>query len=147
MARGRAADDRADGHDQLGHGGSGPHDRGAGCRGGWRGEGIRSLEHWVQWKAGVSERRAQDLVKIARRIEDLPRCWALFAAGRISEDTMARLARRLPAGRDAELARLVPELMVSQLNRILRTCPSSPTAARSAAAAGAGAVRGFLHRS
>ena len=93
---------------------------------GWRGHGIRSLEHWVQWKAGVSERRAQDLVKIARRIDDLPRCWGLFAEGRITEDTMARLARRLPAARDAELARLVPDLMVSQLNRILRTCPEQP---------------------
>ncbi len=93
---------------------------------GWQGHGIRSLEHWVQWKAGISERRAQDLVKIARRIDDLPRCWSLFAEGRISEDAMARVARRLPAARDAELARLVPELMVSQLNRILKTCPEQP---------------------
>src|SRR5436190_12423096 len=94
--------------------------------GGWQGHGIRSLEHWVQWKAGVSERRAQDLVKIARRIDDLPRCWGLFSEGRITEDTMARLARRLPAVRDAELAALVPGLMVSQLSRILRTCPEQP---------------------
>jgi hypothetical protein len=95
--------------------------------GGWQGHGIRSLEHWVQWKAGISERRAQDLVKIARRMDELPRCWGLFAAGRISEDTMGRLARRLPAARDAELAHLVPQLMVSQLNRILRTCPEQRT--------------------
>ena len=93
---------------------------------GWRGHGIRSLEHWVQWKAGVSERRAQDLVKIARRIDDLPRCWSLFSDGRITEDTMARLARRLPASRDAELAVMLPGLLVSQLNRILRTCPEQP---------------------
>jgi hypothetical protein len=25
---------------------------------GWMGHGIRSIEHWVQWKACVSERRA-----------------------------------------------------------------------------------------
>jgi hypothetical protein len=93
---------------------------------GWRGHGIRSLEHWVQWKAGISERRARDLVTIAQRIEELPRCWSLFAEGRITEDTMARLARRLPAARDAELAGLVPGLMVSQLGRILRTCPEQP---------------------
>ena len=72
--------------------------------GGWQGHGIRSLEHWVQWKACVSERRAQNLVRIARRVEDLPRCWALFSEGRLTEDVMARLARRLPAERDAELA-------------------------------------------
>ena len=61
---------------------------------------------------------------------------------------MARLARRLPAGRDAELARLVPELMVSQLNRILRTCPEQPDGKPDpAAAAGAGAVHGVLQGS
>jgi hypothetical protein len=65
-------------------------------------------------------------VRIARRTEDLPRCWALFSEGRLTEDVMARLARRLPAERDAELAALVPELMVSQLSRILRTCPELP---------------------
>ena len=93
---------------------------------GWMGYGIRSIEHWVQWKAGISERRAQDLVRIARRIDELPRCWGLFSEGRITEDVMARLARRLPAQRDAELASLVPDLMVSQLGRILRTCPEQP---------------------
>ncbi|MET0903220.1 MAG: DUF222 domain-containing protein [Acidimicrobiales bacterium] len=85
-----------------------------------------SCRCWVQWKACMSERRSQDLVRIARRIDDLPRCWALFAEGRLTEDLMARLARRLPAERDAELAALVPELMVSQLARILRTCPQQP---------------------
>jgi hypothetical protein len=94
--------------------------------GGWQGHGIRSLEHWVQWKAGISERRAQGLAKIARRIDELPRCWSLFSEGRITEDTMTRLARRLPAARDAELALLLPDLMVSQLSRILRTCPEQP---------------------
>lgn len=94
--------------------------------GGWQGHGICSLEHWVQWKAGVSQRRAHGLVKIAQRRDDLPRCWNLFREGRITEDVMARLARRLPAVRDAELAPLVPQLMVSQLNRILRSCPEQP---------------------
>jgi hypothetical protein len=96
------------------------------ARDGWQGHGIRSLEHWVQWKACVSERRAQDLVRIARRVDDLPRCWALFSAGRLTEDVMARLARRLPSERDSELSLLVPDLMVSQLARILRTCPELP---------------------
>ena len=94
--------------------------------GGWQGHGIRSLEHWVQWKACLSERRSQNLVRIARRVDDLPRCWSMFSEGRITEDLMALLARRLPAARDAELAALVPELMVSQLARILRTCPELP---------------------
>ncbi|MDP1807594.1 MAG: DUF222 domain-containing protein, partial [Acidimicrobiales bacterium] len=93
---------------------------------GWHGHGIRSVEHWVTWKACVSESRAAGLVRIARRIEELPRCWALFEAGRITEDVMVQLARRVPADRDAELARMVSDLLVSQLRRILRSCPELP---------------------
>lgn len=95
-------------------------------RDGWLGHGIRSVEHWVTWKACVSERRAQGLVRIARRIEELPRCWALFESGRITEDLMVLLARRLPADRDGEMAQQVPSLLVSQLRRILATCPELP---------------------
>ena len=117
---------------------------------GWQGHGIRSVEHFVQWKAGVSEGRSQNLVRVARRIHELPMCWALFSEGRITEDVMVRLARRLPAERDAELARQAPTLMVSQLNRILRTCPELPDGKpnpiprvrRSATCAGTGTRRG-----
>ncbi len=64
---------------------------------GWGGHGIRSVEHWVTWKAGVSRRRAENLVRIARRIDDLPACWALFSEGRLTEDAMVRIACRVPA--------------------------------------------------
>lgn len=93
---------------------------------GWHGHGIRSVEHWVTWKACVSESRASGLVRIARRIQELPRCWALFEAGQITEDIMVQLARRVPATRDAEMARQVPDLLASQLRRILRSCPELP---------------------
>lgn len=93
---------------------------------GWQGHGIRSVEHWVQWKAMVSERRSQDLVRIARRVHELPMCWALFSEGRLTEDVMTRLVRRLPAERDAEMARLAPTLLIRQLDRILRSCPELP---------------------
>ena len=51
---------------------------------GWVGWGIRSPEHWVSWKAAVSHTRAVGLVQIARRIDELPACWALFEAGQIT---------------------------------------------------------------
>ena len=54
--------------------------------GGWGGHGIRSVEHWVQWKAGLKASRAKDLVRIARRTEELPACWALFESGRLTEE-------------------------------------------------------------
>ena len=78
---------------------------------GWVGHGIRSPEHWVSWKAGVSHGRAEGLVRIARRVDDLPACFGLFAEGRLTEDAMVRIARRVPASRDAEIAALAPDVV------------------------------------
>ncbi len=93
---------------------------------GWGGHGIKSVEHWVTWKAGVSPRRAQDLGRIARRIEELPACWQLFQHGRLTEDAMARICRRVPSERDAEVAAWAPGMLISQLQRALASCPELP---------------------
>ena len=90
---------------------------------GWQGAGIRSPEHWVTWKAGVSHGRAAGLVGIARRASELPACFALFAAGQLGEDAMVRIARRVPASRDAEVAAVAPQLLIAQLNRLLAALP------------------------
>jgi hypothetical protein len=93
---------------------------------GWAGAGIRSPEHWVTWKAGLSRTRAEGLVRVARRVGDLPACWALFATGRLGEDAMVRIARRVPAARDTEIAALAPKLLIPQLDRLLRSLPEVP---------------------
>ena len=93
---------------------------------GWVGAGIRSPEHWVSWKAGVSHGRAEGLVRIARRVDELPECFGLFAEGRLTEDAMVRIARRVPAVRDAEVAAVAPTLLISQLDRLLRSLPEQP---------------------
>src|ERR687892_1904035 len=49
--------------------------------GGWEGAGIRSPEHWVAWRCGVSGARARRIVTLARGLEALPACRALFEAG------------------------------------------------------------------
>jgi hypothetical protein len=93
---------------------------------GWVGPGIVSPEHWLCWKAAVSRTRAAGLVHIARRADQLPACWALFEQGRLCEDAMARIARRVPASRDAEVAALAPGLLIAQLDRLLRSLPELP---------------------
>lgn len=89
----------------------------------WHGDGIVSPEHWVTWKCGVSPRRARDLIRIARRRDELPLTSALFADGRISVDQMTVIARHAPACRDAEVADLARSMTVTQLIRVLRTAP------------------------
>jgi hypothetical protein len=63
------------------------------------------------------------LVRVARRAHELPACWALFEQGRLGEDAMVRIARRVPAARDGEIAALAPQLLISQLDRLLRALP------------------------
>ncbi|MET0903135.1 MAG: DUF222 domain-containing protein, partial [Acidimicrobiales bacterium] len=90
---------------------------------GWGGVGIRSVEHWVSWKAAVSSRRAGDLATVARRIHELPCCFALFEAGRLTEDAMVRIARRVPASHDATVAERATGFLISQLDRTLAALP------------------------
>ena len=87
------------------------------------GGGLRSPKHWLCWRTGLSDARAERLVQIARRVEELPACIALFRAGRLSEDAMAVIARKAPPERDQELADLAPDLLHTQLTRILAHLP------------------------
>jgi hypothetical protein len=87
------------------------------------GGGLRSPGHWVAWRTGLSARRAEGLVQIARRLHDLPMCVGLFRAGRLSEDAMVLIAAKVPASRDAEIAAKAPELLHSQLRRVLAHLP------------------------
>lgn len=93
---------------------------------GWGGHGIKSVEHWLTWKAGISNRRAEGLVRIARRVEELPACWAPCQAGRLTEDAMVVIVRRCPAERDAEVASWAGGMLINQLNRCLKSCPEQP---------------------
>ena len=85
--------------------------------------GIRSVEHWVTWQCGVSHRRAVDLVRMARRRDELPEVSKLFRSGQLSEDSMATIARRAPAERDEEIAAFAPALLHAQLRTLLRSLP------------------------
>ncbi len=93
---------------------------------GWAGWGIASVEHWVCWKAAVSRHRAHDLVTVARRLDELPACFELFETGRLTEDAMVRIARRVPADHDAAVAAKAPTVLISQLDRMLKACPPLP---------------------
>jgi hypothetical protein len=90
---------------------------------GWVGGGISSIEAWVCWKANVSKHRATGLVAIARRRGELPVCWAAFEQGRLTEDAMARIARRCPASRDSEVCDYALVMSIGQLTRALACLP------------------------
>jgi Domain of unknown function (DUF222) len=86
----------------------------------WQSTGARSLGHWVAWKCGMSNAHAKDLVTTARRVSELPETMAGMADGVISEDQVAVIARKAPAGMDHHFAGLARDASVSQLHTALR---------------------------
>ncbi|MGH9288507.1 MAG: DUF222 domain-containing protein [Acidimicrobiales bacterium] len=91
--------------------------------GGWEGFGIRSPEHWVVWRCGMSPARARRLVALARRLETLPATTGLFTAGALGEDQTAVIVRHTDTDHDRQVADLAPSLTVPQLTRALPSLP------------------------
>ncbi|MGH9224908.1 MAG: DUF222 domain-containing protein [Acidimicrobiales bacterium] len=87
--------------------------------GAWEGWRIRSPEHWVAWKCGVSPGRARSLVAMARRLGELPETKKAFEAGEVTEDQVAVVCRHIPASVDGEAAELARVATVPQLRRAL----------------------------
>jgi hypothetical protein len=85
----------------------------------WAGYGIRSPEHWVAWRCGVSPGRARQLVAMARRLSELPETRAGLEAGELSEDQVAVICRLAPVHADSAIAAFARHATVAQLRRVL----------------------------
>ncbi len=85
----------------------------------WGGGGFRSPEHWLVVRVGLSPSRARDVVRIARRREEIPATVDRLGAGRLSLDQAAVVARLAPASHQQSIAELVEHLTVPQVQRAL----------------------------
>ena len=85
----------------------------------WTGDGIRSVEHFLEFKAGIDHGTARKIVTCARRVDDLPETMELLAAGRITLDQAAVVAARTPASYSKDVTQLAEHATVSQLRRAL----------------------------
>lgn len=88
----------------------------------WGGVGIRSLAHWLSFRAGMSLRTAREHIRVARALKELPMTAQAFEAGELSfskvralsrvatpenEESLVTIARKSPA---AHVERLVAGL-------------------------------------
>jgi hypothetical protein len=87
------------------------------AEGSWQAGGIRSPEHWLMLRAGLSRGQAAAIVLLARRQDDLPATAAALREGRISLDQAAVVARHTPAAFDATVAEFAQHATVTQLQR------------------------------
>ncbi len=89
--------------------------------GAWEGDGIRSPGHWLSWQASISTARAHALVRIARRLPDLPKVAAAFRAGELSESAATAIAKVGTPENEGELLHLARYGTISQLERTCST--------------------------
>src|SRR6478672_8634700 len=85
--------------------------------GSWQAAGLRSPEHWLMLRAGLSRGQAAAMILVGRRAEELPATAAALREGRISLDQAAVVARHTPAEFDATVAEFAEHATVTQLQR------------------------------
>ncbi len=83
----------------------------------WAGAGIRSVEHFLEIQTGLDRHTVSKLVKVARRVPELPEVMNLLRQGRVTLDQVAVVAQHAPAAFSADVAEFAQYATVSQLRR------------------------------
>lgn len=90
-------------------------------RGGWGGEGIMSCAHWLSWRTGLAIRTAQDHLRIAHALPELPLLRQAFSEGRLSYSKVRALTRVATPEREEELLHVALSATASQVERLVRS--------------------------
>jgi len=88
--------------------------------GAWAQWGCRSCSHWVSWYCSIAPVAAREHVRVARRLQELPRIRAAFADGRLSYSRVRALSRVENIESEDELLALAENASAAQLERIVR---------------------------
>ncbi|MBK5289811.1 MAG: DUF222 domain-containing protein [Acidimicrobiia bacterium] len=86
----------------------------------WEAWETRSMAHWVSWKCGIGTRAAQEHVRIALALADLPETHAAFAQGSLSYSKVRALTRFITPGNETDTVELAHHTTAHQLERIAR---------------------------
>ena len=85
----------------------------------WAEGGIRSPQHWLIVRAGLSPSRAREIALLAARSDELPETLSAMSDGRLGVDQAAVVARYVPAAYSAQASELAELATVTQLRRSL----------------------------
>lgn len=86
-----------------------------------QGWGIHSPGHWLAWQMGLAPARAEGIVRLARRRDELPTTMAALRAGEMSLDAAVEIGRLAPASHEVSICEFAQVATVSQLRRVLRS--------------------------
>jgi Domain of unknown function (DUF222)/HNH endonuclease len=79
---------------------------------------CHTCAHWLSWFCGVALRAAQDHVRVARRLGDLPQITEAFARGELSYSKVRALARMADSDSEARLLDIALNASAAQLERV-----------------------------
>ncbi len=83
------------------------------------GPGLHTIGQYLCWQLGVSTSVANALVRVAKRVDELPTLVAALRAGQISLDQAEVVARYVPTEYDASATELAKVATVKQLKALL----------------------------
>ncbi|GAA0902916.1 HNH endonuclease [Pseudonocardia zijingensis] len=78
-------------------------------RRGWAIDGVYSCAHWLSWRAGMNIRTANERLRVAHALQQLPKITEAFAAGRLSYSKV-RAISRVVGSDSATLTRMAAEI-------------------------------------
>ena len=83
--------------------------------------GARHMADWLSWHCGVGVRTAQEQVRVARRLVDLPLTTELFAKGELSYSKVRAISRAADDESEGSLVNLARNSTAAQIERIVST--------------------------
>lgn len=86
----------------------------------WRALGFRSCAHWLRARMGLSRRAADEQLRIARALADLPLITERFNAGSISYSKVRAITRVATAGDESKWLALAASHTAGQLEAAAR---------------------------
>jgi hypothetical protein len=99
-------------------------------RQGWGLSGCKSCAHWISWRCSIASSAAREHVRVAHRLEELPRIRAAFAEGRLSYSKVRALARVENVEDEDGLLNLAEHATAAQLEKLVRAYRGVVTAER-----------------
>lgn len=85
----------------------------------YRAWGCHTCALWLTWHCGIAVRAAQDQVRVARRLLELPLIRAEFAQGRLSYSKVRALTRVAEPGSEERLLGVAKNATAAQLERVV----------------------------
>lgn len=87
---------------------------------GWREWGMRSCAHWLSWRCAMSLRTAQEHVRVAGALRELPQTTKSFLSGELSFSKVRAISRVATADTEGDLVRLARHATATQTEVLCR---------------------------